>query len=241
MGQRRAGAVSRSKIGVSIQLIEMLAYPVDISMSAMRLRDHHPHRGRGASGPPGRARCERRDILGHLCDRALGGERCWVRHEDGEVRPLPAHRWLAARFPDNPSCDAVDEVFDEAVTQLCTGPAIELGCGPERLVARLIQRGIPALGVDRSATAIRLAGRGGAPALLGRGNVGLGGDPRGHRYPRATGAAGIAPRGRALVSLGIGRCGLRRHAGSASGSDGDRRASDRRPRHRDPGRLVSAL
>ena len=63
-------------------------------------------------------------------------------------------------------------------------------------MARLIERGIPALGIDRSATAIRLAGCGGAPALLGDvfeplpwtgswhtvllvdGNVGLGGDPR---------------------------------------------------------------
>jgi hypothetical protein len=60
----------------------------------------------------------------------------------------------------------------------------------------LFQRGIPALGIDRSAVAIRLAGRSGAPALLGDvfaplpgmglwqtvllvdGNVGLGGDPR---------------------------------------------------------------
>ncbi|MGO9927172.1 MAG: SAM-dependent methyltransferase [Mycobacterium sp.] len=132
-------------------------------------------------------------MLGHLYDRALGGERCWIRHEDGEVRPLPAHRWLGVR---RPQVDASDEVFDEAVTQMCTAPTIELGCGPGRLVARLIQRGIPALGIDRSATAIRLAGRGGAPALLGDvfeplpgtgrwqtvllvdGNVGLGGDPR---------------------------------------------------------------
>lgn len=62
-------------------------------------------------------------------------------------------------------------------------------------MARLFERGIPALGIDRSAAAIRLAGRGGAPALLGDvfeplpgmgrwqtvllvdGNVGLGGDP----------------------------------------------------------------
>lgn len=127
-------------------------------------------------------------MLGHLYDRALGGERCWIRHEDGQVRPLPAHRWLGER--------GSHEVFDEAVTQMCTGPTIELGCGPGRLVARLIRRGIPALGIDRSATAIRLAGRGGAPALLGDvfeplpgtgswrtvllvdGNVGLGGDPR---------------------------------------------------------------
>ena len=135
-------------------------------------------------------------MLGHLYDRALGGERCWVRHEDGEVRPLPAHRWLGERCPDSSPRDAFEDVFDEAVTRMCAGPTIELGCGPGRLVAKLIQRGIPALGIDRSATAIRLAGRGGAPALLGDvfeplpgtgfwqtvllvdGNVGLGGDPR---------------------------------------------------------------
>lgn len=138
-------------------------------------------------------------MLGQLYDRALGGERCWIRHDDGELRPLPAHRWLGVRCPPNgadASGDGFDEVFDEAVTQMCVGPTIELGCGPGRLVARLIQRGIPALGIDRSATAIQLAGRGGAPALLGDvfedlpgtglwqtvllvdGNVGLGGDPR---------------------------------------------------------------
>jgi SAM-dependent methyltransferase len=136
-------------------------------------------------------------MLGHLYERALAGERCWIRHDDGDIRVLPAHRWLGARCLTNGgSVDALDEVFDEAVTQMCTGPTIELGCGPGRLVARLFERGIPALGIDRSATAIRLAGRGGAPALLGDvfeplpgigrwqtvllvdGNVGLGGDPR---------------------------------------------------------------
>lgn len=137
-------------------------------------------------------------MLGHLYERALGGERCWIRHEDGQIRVLPAHRWLGTRCcPDStaePTGDP-DEVFDEAVTQMCSGPTIELGCGPGRLVARLFQRGIPALGIDRSAVAIRLAGRGGAPVLLGDvfeplpamgqwqtvllvdGNVGLGGDP----------------------------------------------------------------
>ncbi|GBE63711.1 methyltransferase type 12 [Mycobacterium sp. MFM001] len=126
-------------------------------------------------------------MLGHLYDRALDGERCWIRDDDGNVRTLPVHKWLGGR--------GTDESFDDAVVRMCTGPTIELGCGPGRLVARLIRRGIPALGVDRSATAIRLAGRCGAPALLGDvfeplpgmgcwrtvllvdGNVGLGGDP----------------------------------------------------------------
>ncbi|WP_421842812.1 SAM-dependent methyltransferase [Mycobacterium sp.] len=134
-------------------------------------------------------------MLGQLYDRALGGERCWIRHEDGQVRPLPTHRWLGARAaPDGP--DSADEAFDEGVTRMCSGPTIEPGCGPGRLVARLARRGTPALGVDRSATAIDLAGRSGAPALLGDvfeplpgmgrwqtvllvdGNIGLGGDPR---------------------------------------------------------------
>jgi SAM-dependent methyltransferase len=137
-------------------------------------------------------------MLGQLYDRALDGERCWIRHEDGQLRRLPAHRWLGGRgLGEVPAPDEnFDEVFDEVVAQLCGAPTIELGCGPARLVARLVQRGVPALGVDRSATAIRLAGRGGAPALLSDvfeplpgmgswrtvllidGNVGLGGDPR---------------------------------------------------------------
>jgi hypothetical protein len=58
-------------------------------------------------------------MLGHLYDRALGGERCWIRHEDGEIRVLPAHRWLGARCLSNGGpADAPDEVFDEAVTAI---------------------------------------------------------------------------------------------------------------------------
>ena len=177
--------------------------------------------------------------------------------------------------------DALDEVFDEAVTQMCSGPTIELGCGPGRLVARLFERGIPALGIDRSATAIRLAGRGGAPALLGDvfeplpgmgrwqtvllvdGNVGLGGDPGrilgraaellrcggrcvaefeadAGRHPRALGAPGVGLRCRALVPVGIGRCGQRRHPRGASRSDIEQRSSGRRSSDCEPGRAIAA-
>jgi SAM-dependent methyltransferase len=126
-------------------------------------------------------------MLGNLYDRALDGERCWIRHDDGEVRHLPVRRWLGGRHADGH--------FDRVVVELCKGPTIDLGCGPGRLVTELVRRGIPALGVDQSATAVGLARRKGAPVirrdlfeplpgtgrwqtvLLADGNIGLGGDP----------------------------------------------------------------
>ena len=157
-------------------------------------------------------------MLGQLYDRALGGERCWIRHDDGAVARLPADRWLTDRVPD-----ASDDAFDDAVARMCDGPTIELGCGPARLVARLVQLGVPALGVDRSATAIRLAGCGGAPAILGDvfeplpgtgrwqtvllvdGNVGLGGDPR-----RILGRAAelLCPGGRCIAEFDVRAIGV---------------------------------
>jgi len=126
-------------------------------------------------------------MLGNLYDRALAGERCWVRHDDGRLDRLPVYSWLGG--------SGADAAFDSAVVSLCDGPTIDLGCGPGRLVAHLIRRGIPALGVDQSETAVAMARRSGAPALrrdvfeplpgtgrwqtvlLADGNVGLGGDP----------------------------------------------------------------
>lgn len=77
-------------------------------------------------------------MLGNLYDRALDGERCWVRHDDGRVRQLPVRSWLGGHH--------ADRRFDNAVLGLCAGPTIDLGCGPGRLVTRLIERGVPALG-----------------------------------------------------------------------------------------------
>ncbi|MCV7217513.1 class I SAM-dependent methyltransferase [Mycobacterium crocinum] len=127
-------------------------------------------------------------MLGQLYDKALDGESCWVRHDDGQLRHLPVRSWLGGRHADSQ--------FDTAVVNLCVGPTIDLGCGPGRLVADLVRRGIPALGVDQSATAVGLARRIGAPVLrrdlfaslpgagrwqtvlLADGNVGIGGEPR---------------------------------------------------------------
>ncbi|MCH9666801.1 MAG: class I SAM-dependent methyltransferase [Actinomycetia bacterium] len=126
-------------------------------------------------------------MFGQMYERALDGERCWVRHDDGRLKKLPVRSWLGGH--------GATARFDRAVVSMCHGPTIDLGCGPGRLVARLVQRGIPALGVDVSATAVLLARSSGAPALrrdvfdplpgagrwhtvlLADGNVGLGGDP----------------------------------------------------------------
>lgn len=126
-------------------------------------------------------------MFGQLYERALDGERCWIRHTDGSVHVLPVHNWLGGQ--------RADRRFDHAVLDRCSGPTIDLGCGPGRLVVDLIRRGVPALGVDLSATAVELARRSGAPALrrdvfgplpgagrwqtvlLADGNIGLGGDP----------------------------------------------------------------
>jgi SAM-dependent methyltransferase len=156
-------------------------------------------------------------VLGHLYERALAGERCWVRHDDGRVHALPVHSWLGGH--------AADYTFDRALVGMCQGPTIDLGCGPGRLVAQLVRRGIPALGVDQSATAVQLARRSGAPALhrdvfaplpgtghwhtvlLADGNVGLGGDP-----PRLLARACQLLRrgGRCLAEFDVAATGVRR-------------------------------
>jgi SAM-dependent methyltransferase len=128
---------------------------------------------------------------GQLYERALDGERCWIRRADGSLRHLPVYSWLGGARANG----RFDSRFDDAIVNLCSGPTLDLGCGPGRLVAGLIRRGVPALGVDLSRTAVELARASGAPVLcrdlfeplpgtgrwhnvlLADGNVGLGGDP----------------------------------------------------------------
>lgn len=103
---------------------------------------------------------------------------------DGRVVELDVARWLAP----------IDDV-DSTVLQRCTGPTLDVGCGPGRFVSALLERGTPALGVDIAETAVALTRSRGTPALLrnvfdrvpgaGRwptillmdGNIGIGGDP----------------------------------------------------------------
>ncbi|EME63710.1 class I SAM-dependent methyltransferase [Amycolatopsis decaplanina] len=117
-------------------------------------------------------------------DRGLLGHRCWLELATGERVDLPVDRWTAI------PCEGDDVLLDA-----CDGPTLDVGCGPGRLTAALSERGVASLGVDISATAVRLTHARGAAALhrdvfdrlpgegrwrhvlLADGNIGIGGDP----------------------------------------------------------------
>ncbi|HLN16816.1 MAG TPA: class I SAM-dependent methyltransferase [Acidimicrobiales bacterium] len=108
-----------------------------------------------------------------------------LRAEDGRVFELDVARWMAP----------ADEV-DERLLDRVVGPVLDVGCGPGRHVGSLRRRGVAALGVEISPTAVALARRRGArvlqrsvfdhlpgrgrwrSALLLDGSIGIGGDPR---------------------------------------------------------------
>lgn len=112
------------------------------------------------------------------------GDTCWLHAVDGTVTPLPLRRWLER-------ADASDDIL----LDLCSGPTLDVGCGPGRLTVALVERDVTALGIDVSAEAVRLTRARGAKALrrdvfsvvpgqggwqhvlLADGNIGIGGDP----------------------------------------------------------------
>lgn len=138
-------------------------------------------------------------------DVALAGIGTHLQLDDGSLLRLTSHRWHSkARGSDH------------WILNRCHGPTIDLGCGPGRLVAGLLSRGVRALGVDASEQANAGATARGVPVLLGNvfhtvphegrwhhailadGNIGIGGNPA--ALLRRT-AHLLAPGGRVLVEV----------------------------------------
>jgi len=140
-----------------------------------------------------------------LFDVALAGARCLVHGLPTGPVELPIDRWRT-------ECDATDW----ALLGLCTGATLDIGCGPGRLSAGLVIRGIPVLGIDLAERAVMQTRGRGAPALLrdvfqplpdeggwgsvllADGNIGIGGNPL--RLLRRV-CDLLAPGGRAVVEV----------------------------------------
>jgi SAM-dependent methyltransferase len=121
--------------------------------------------------------------------KALAAEGRLVMNADdrpGHAQEYDLARWSAA-------ADRIDlSLFDDV-----DGPVIDLGCGPGRMLVAARALGLPALGIDLSKAAVRVARRAGADVIRGSlfdpvpdegrwdtaflidGNIGIGGDPEG--------------------------------------------------------------
>ncbi|GGF17266.1 class I SAM-dependent methyltransferase [Subtercola lobariae] len=111
---------------------------------------------------------------------------------------------------------ATADATDMSLIEEGSGPLLDIGCGPGRMVAAALTAGYSALGVDVSQAAVDLARRSGIPALrasvfdplpregewmtvlLVDGNIGIGGDPTA-LLERC--AELLSPHGSALIEL----------------------------------------
>ena len=149
--------------------------------------------------------------------------RLTIRGDDGVDHRIDASAWCRHHLPG-----------DRALLSRCGGPTLDVGCGPGRLTGALNKLGHPALGIDVSAAAVRLARARGAMALrrdvfgalpghgrwrhllLADGNIGIGGDP--DRLLRRCREL-VAADGR--IHLELAAPGTRSWSGNAEIRDGD--------------------
>ncbi len=149
----------------------------------------------------------------HVFAQALRGHDCHLVGLDEGPVPLPVNTWRGRA-----------DASDRAVLSYCVGNTLDVGCGPGRMSARLIQNGHCVLGIDVVPEAVRQARERGVPALrrdvfaplpgegrwdtvlLADGNIGIGGDPV---ALLARAVELVAPDGRVVVDLAPPGAGLR--------------------------------
>jgi hypothetical protein len=119
------------------------------SPGSTALDEHHPAVALAptppATGPS--------DALELYADALEGDGTLVARDVRGRAQRLPVERWLA------PASEADERLLDRT-----EGPVLDVGCGPGRHVHALVRRGVLALGVDVSPSAVRIArARGASP------------------------------------------------------------------------------
>ncbi|QGK70493.1 methyltransferase domain-containing protein [Allosaccharopolyspora coralli] len=89
-----------------------------------------------------------------LFDLALRGDARQLEHDDGTISSLAVRRWHG--HPDE---------VDVLLIERCRGATLDVGCGPGRMTVGLTRRGLPAMGIDTSAEAVRMTVRRGGVAV----------------------------------------------------------------------------
>ncbi|MFI6317572.1 class I SAM-dependent methyltransferase [Nonomuraea sp. NPDC050556] len=123
-------------------------------------------------------------MMGEIYADALAGAPAELEYVDGTRLALETARWF----------EPIDG--DEALLSRCASPTLDIGSGPGRLTAALARRGVHALGIDITPSAVALTRRAGGfallrdvfgevpaggqwtTALLADGNIGIGGHPQ---------------------------------------------------------------
>ncbi|MDQ6658769.1 MAG: class I SAM-dependent methyltransferase [Actinomycetota bacterium] len=126
--------------------------------------------------------------------------------KDGGRSVMPIGSWSGAPDPG-----------DLALLERCSGPTLDVGCGPGRMTSALTRLGIASLGIDISSVAVQMTiARGGIALqrnvfdeipgeqrwehiLLADGNIGIGGDAV-RLLSRCAGL--LAPGGKILLDVG---------------------------------------
>lgn len=160
MSTDRTGAAQLARLldlGLRVKILPPLR-DVDTPVDADRVAEQSPHLGFSARlRELSAAQHDRRGPVGiqTVFDHAYVGRGLQATTTDG-IDPLR----IDGRLWDRPA-DAVDRL---AIAR-CQPPVIDIGCGPGRMVAALIEQGQSALGVDVSGAAVDASVRNGGPAL----------------------------------------------------------------------------